>query len=93
MKVVMAEKSKTKRLCSEIQLFDLCDREGCEQKDGRYCCNSELLTKFEAINEEDESLQDQFLPAGSDDLEDFDEEEDDDGYYDDLADAYEDEDE
>jgi hypothetical protein len=93
MKVVMSEKSKSKRLCSEIQLFDLCDREGCEQKDGRYCCDSEMLAKFEAINEEDDSRQDQFLAIESDDVEDYDEDDYENGYFDDLADSYEDEDE
>jgi len=93
MKVVMAEESKTKRLCSEIQLFDLCDREGCERKDGRFCGNSDMIAKFEAIKEEDESLQDQFLPGESDDLEDYDEAGDEEGYFDDLAGVYEEEDE
>jgi hypothetical protein len=42
------------RLCSEIQLFDLCERETCHQKKGRYCGDKEMLAKFEAIKEEDE---------------------------------------
>lgn len=42
-----------KRLCSEIQLFDLCDLEQCTYKEGRFCTNEELLTRFEQIAEED----------------------------------------
>lgn len=42
------------RLCSEIQLFDLCDLEKCRHKKGRYCTNEELLARFEAIREEDD---------------------------------------
>ena len=43
-----------KRLCSEIQLFDLCDLDTCICKDGRYCTNPAILQRFEAIKEEDE---------------------------------------
>ena len=42
------------RLCSEIQLFDLCDLDSCRFKQSRFCTNEELLAKFEAIKEEDE---------------------------------------
>jgi len=44
----------TQRLCSEIQLFDLCDRDECRFKSSRFCTNEELLSKFELIKEEDE---------------------------------------
>lgn len=50
----------TKRLCSEIQLFDLCDLDTCTCKDGRFCTNPEILQRFEAIKEEDERPQ--YLP-------------------------------
>jgi hypothetical protein len=43
------------RLCSEIQLFDLCDLNGCHLKKGRFCSNEELLRRFESIKEEDET--------------------------------------
>jgi len=43
-----------RRLCSEIQLFDLCDLDSCRFKSSRFCTNEELLAKFEAIKEEDE---------------------------------------
>lgn len=42
------------RLCSEIQLFDLCDLDKCDFKKERYCTNEPLLEKFEAIREEDD---------------------------------------
>ena len=48
---------RTRRLCSEIQLFDLCDLESCRQKDGRFCTNEEVVQRFEAIKEEDERPQ------------------------------------
>jgi len=44
----------SKRLCSEIQLFDLCDLDSCGFKSSRFCTNEQLLTKFEAIKEEDD---------------------------------------
>lgn len=43
------------RLCSEIQLFDLCDLEKCSFKNGKFCTNADLLEKFEQISEEDET--------------------------------------
>jgi hypothetical protein len=43
-----------KRLCSEIQLFDLCELDECRHKDGRFCTESRILERFEAIKEEDE---------------------------------------
>jgi hypothetical protein len=42
------------RLCSEIQLFDLCDLEGCHFKNDRFCSNAELISKFESIKDEDD---------------------------------------
>jgi hypothetical protein len=44
-----------RRLCSEIQLFDLCDLERCGYKQGRFCTRTELLARFEQIADEDES--------------------------------------
>lgn len=80
------ETQKPQRLCSEIQLFDLCDLDTCCQKDGRYCTNPEVLERFEAIKEEDERSPQQYLG------EEFDEEEEgeDDDSFDD--DSYEDDD-
>lgn len=55
------------RLCSEIQLFDLCDLDRCGYKKDRFCSNQLLLDKFEAIREEDDR---QMLLYDDDDLED-----------------------
>lgn len=43
-----------RRLCSEIQLFDLCDLERCGHRDGRYCTHPGLLSRFERIADEDD---------------------------------------
>jgi len=43
------------RLCSEIQLFDLCERNKCEFKKGRYCTNGDILARFEAISDEEDA--------------------------------------
>jgi 5'-deoxynucleotidase YfbR-like HD superfamily hydrolase len=56
-----------RRLCSEIQLFDLCDLDCCGQKDGRFCTDSRILERFEAIKEEDESASQQYLAEEFDD--------------------------
>jgi hypothetical protein len=42
------------RFCTEIRLFDLCTLEQCRFREGRYCVNSLLLARFEAIAEQDE---------------------------------------
>ena len=57
----METMQRPRRLCSEIQLFDLCDLDNCCQKDGRYCTNEEVLARFEAIKEEDERSPEQYL--------------------------------
>lgn len=61
--------TKKQRLCSEIQLFDLCDLETCRHKNGRYCTNPEALAKFEAIAEEDERAPQQYLAEDYDENE------------------------
>lgn len=45
------------RLCSEIQLFDLCELSSCGKKEGRFCTDSGLLARFEKIAEKDEAAQ------------------------------------
>jgi hypothetical protein len=37
------------RLCSEIQLFDLCDLDSCKSKIDRFCTNPDLITRFEKV--------------------------------------------
>lgn len=85
----MAEESKPKRLCSEIQLFDLCSKDTCTCRDGRYCSNSEMLAKFEAISEEDERA----LNVPAEDEEDELESSEDDEYDDDRFGVYDNENE
>ena len=64
----MAEKNLPRRLCSEIQLFDLCAKDECGCKDGRFCINEDIIAKFETISEEDIDYSEQFM---IDELEDF----------------------
>lgn len=65
----MEEQQNPKRLCSEIQLFDLCDRDTCSHRDGRYCTKGDILAKFEAIKEEDERSPEQFMADELDETE------------------------
>lgn len=41
------------RLCNEIQLFDLCEKERCSHKIGRFCSDPDLLFQFEKIEEQE----------------------------------------
>jgi hypothetical protein len=63
---------QTQRLCSEIQLFDLCDLKRCNSRDGRFCTKSELLVRFERIADEDECAKVQNIYDESDEDEDGD---------------------
>ena len=65
----MAETKNPQRLCSEIQLFDLCELDVCGHKDGRYCTKGDLITRFEAIADEEERSPEQFLAEELDDVE------------------------
>jgi len=67
------------RLCSEIQLFDLCDLDGCRLRNGRFCTNEELLRRFESIKEKDETPdlvydEDELISDEESDFEEYDEE-------------------
>ncbi|HML78330.1 hypothetical protein [Geobacter sulfurreducens] len=67
----MEENQKQLRLCSEIQLFDLCEVGGtdvCGHRDGRYCTKGDLLARFEAIADDDRSPE-QYLAEELDDAE------------------------
>lgn len=68
-----------KRLCSEIQLFDLCELERCRYRDGRFCTDTDMLARFEAVAEPEDRSARRF----DDDLE---EEPDTDGFADDDED-------
>jgi hypothetical protein len=65
----MENKTRPSRLCGEIQLFDLCSRDVCDHKDGRYCTKGDILAKFEAIREEEERSPEQFMADELDDVE------------------------
>lgn len=63
------------RLCSEIQLFDLCDLDSCDFKTGRFCSNQELLSRFEQIAEDDLSPPQRYIDEEleeGDELDDYD---------------------
>lgn len=47
-------KEVPRRLCSEIQLFDLCELQKCHFKDDRFCTDPEMLARFEAAVEPEE---------------------------------------
>jgi len=61
---------QAQRLCSEIQLFDLCEQTQCNYKVGRFCTKSELLTRFEHIADEDDSSKVRNVYDGVDENED-----------------------
>lgn len=52
---------RPQRLCSEIQLFDLCELDSCRHKDGRFCTDSELLEQFEKIAEAETKIPERYL--------------------------------
>lgn len=78
----VAAEDMPKRLCSEIQLFDLCSKEKCVAKDGRFCTDEKLLARFEAISDVEDTVPDQYDVDVSED----DAEEDFSSYEDDLDD-------
>ncbi len=55
------------RLCSEIQLFDLCDLDSCAHKSGRFCTDPLLLGRFEKIAEKELRSPERFVSEGVDD--------------------------
>jgi hypothetical protein len=65
----MADNKNPQRLCSEIQLFDLCELDVCGHKDGRYCTKGDLIARFESIADEEERSPEQFLAEELDDVE------------------------
>lgn len=86
----MSDEGKPQRLCSEIQLFDLCSDEKCSKKNGRYCTDEELLNKFEAISNEEDFSSDQYLEDEAEDDGDDSAYADSENDYDDDEDDYED---
>lgn len=61
--------SQPQRLCSEIQLFDLCDLGICRYKTGRFCSNTDLLSRFEKIAEEELRVQERYISEEDEDNE------------------------
>lgn len=57
----MAAEERPRRLCSEIQLFDLCGKEKCAEREGRFCTDENMLNRFEAISQEEDFPPDQYL--------------------------------
>lgn len=57
------------RLCTEIQLFDLCDLDSCHQKNGRFCSDKNLIYRFEKIAEEEIRQPDLYNADETDDSE------------------------
>jgi len=57
------------RLCSEIQLFDLCDSESCNHKSGRFCTDPDLLSRFEKIAEDEVRAPERYISEDNDDAE------------------------
>lgn len=65
----MEENKKAQRLCSEIQLFDLCELDVCGHKNGRYCTKGDLIARFEAIADDEERTPEQYLAEELEDVE------------------------
>jgi len=55
------------RLCSEIQLFELCDLCSCSDKNGRFCTNPDLIGRFEKIAEDELRTPERYLSEENDD--------------------------
>ena len=66
----MEKETAPRRLCSEIQLFDICAKDVCNHWDGRYCTKGDILAKFEAITDaDDERSPEQFMADELDEVE------------------------
>ena len=62
--------SMPQRLCSEIQLFDLCDLDKCNHKNDNFCTDSALLNRFEKIAEDELRTPEYHVSEEIDDAED-----------------------
>lgn len=62
--------SATPRLCSEIQLFDLCEEQSCGHRSEKFCTKGDLLARFETIlARDDERSPEQYLAEELDEVE------------------------
>lgn len=68
------------RLCSEVQLFDLCDLDTCRYKKGRFCSDPFLLIRFEKIADDELRASERFIFEESDDSEEDEDDYDGDGF-------------
>ena len=57
------------RLCSEVQLFDLCDLDRCRHKIGRFCSDPILLSRFEKIADDELRSSERYIFEEPDDSE------------------------
>jgi len=57
------------RLCSEVQLFDLCERDSCSHKVGRFCSDPVLLSRFEKIADDEPGTSERYILEEPDDSE------------------------
>lgn len=57
------------RLCSEIQLFDLCDLVSCKHKHERFCNDPVLLGRFEKIAENELRVPERYISEDTDGFE------------------------
>jgi hypothetical protein len=74
------------RLCSEVQLFDLCTLDSCCHKVGRFCSDPVLLRRFEKIADDELRSPERYVFEEPDDSE----TDDGDGYdYDEVDDELE----
>ncbi|MBW4055033.1 MAG: hypothetical protein HIU83_06485 [Proteobacteria bacterium] len=60
--------SLPQRLCSEIQLFDLCDLDSCDHRKGRFCTNIAVLSRFEKIAEAEIKIPEHYISGKVDDI-------------------------
>jgi hypothetical protein len=60
------------RLCNEIQLFDLCDLDSCNNRSGLFCTDPVLLGRFEKIAEEEVKVPERCISEEIDEADDGD---------------------
>jgi hypothetical protein len=58
-----------KRLCSEIQLFELCELDSCNKKSGGFCTDTTLINRFEMIEEAEDRVPERYISEELDDAE------------------------
>jgi hypothetical protein len=63
---VLKHEGAPQRLCSEIQLFELCELDRCTFKNGRFCTDPQLLERFEKIAEEELRTPERYISEEED---------------------------